>query len=192
MTELMHAAHPRGHDPFFEHAMTCKFGRIGDDRVVADVAIVGDVRIIHHEHAAADLRQHAAALGAAMDGRKFANSIIVADHQTRRFAVILQVLRCRPDRGELENLVARADNGRAFDNSVRPYGGFRSDSYFGTDYSARADRDGRVEFRASVNYGAGMNTAGYGICSCTSIAVISASAAKSDSTRASARIFHNG
>ena len=79
MTELMHPAHARGYDPFLEYTMASQFGRIGDNRVVADIAVMGDMGIIHNQHAIADACEHAAAFSPAMDRREFADAIVVAD-----------------------------------------------------------------------------------------------------------------
>jgi hypothetical protein len=67
---------------------------------------------------AADSRDHPADFGAAMQRRKLANRIIVADFKARRFAAELQVGRRSADRGVGKNPVALPDNRVPFDNAV--------------------------------------------------------------------------
>ena len=47
--------------------------------------------------------------GAAVDGGELAEHVAVADLEARRLALVLLVLRRVADRGELEDLVVRAD-----------------------------------------------------------------------------------
>ena len=160
--------------------------------MVADDAVVSDVDVVHHQHVVADTGEHPAALGAAMDGGELADAVVVADFQARGLAVILEVLRGGADRGELKDPVARADRGVAFDYRVGTDPGRGANPDLRADDRSRSDLDGGVEFGAPIDDGAGMNAAGYGVVSSTSIADNSASAASSPSTRASACIFHSG
>ena len=97
----------------------------------------------------------AAAGGAAVDGDELAEHVAVADHQPRRLAAELQVLRHQADRGEREDLVAVADArcGRrsTADAPIRqsrpirtcaPIDRVRADHRAGADHGARVD-DGR-------------------------------------------------
>jgi len=49
--------------------------------VVADDAVVRDVRVGHHKRVAAEFRDHPAAFGAAVNGRELANHVVVAEFQ---------------------------------------------------------------------------------------------------------------
>jgi hypothetical protein len=160
--------------------------------MVADDAVVRDVHVVHHQHVVADARDHRAALGAAMDGGELADAVVVADFKARGLAVVLEILRCGADRGELKDLVARADRGAALDDRVGadPRGG--ADADLGADDRSRADFDAGIELGAPIDDSGGMDAAGYGVDSSTSIADNSASATRSPSTRASACIFHSG
>ena len=86
--ELMNAAHPGRDHPFVEHAMAGYLSGVGQDRMVADEAVVRDVYIVHHQHVVADAREHPAALGAAVDGGELADAVVVADFQARGLVVI--------------------------------------------------------------------------------------------------------
>ena len=75
-------------------------GGVGHDHAVAEDAIVGDVGLGHQQTVVADLRQHSAAGGAAMDGYKLSNLIAPADARFGRFAFVLQILRRQADRNK--------------------------------------------------------------------------------------------
>src|SRR5713101_4910951 len=64
---------------------------IGEDAVIADEAIMRDVAIGHEVIAAADAGRPGVG-GAAMDGDAFAEDIVVADFQTSRLSLVLQML----------------------------------------------------------------------------------------------------
>ena len=150
--------------------MARELGGVGENAMVADDAVVRDVDVVHHQHVVADARHHPAALGAAMNGGELANPIIVADLQARRLAVILEILRRGADRGELEDLVARADRGVALYHRIGTDFGVGADPHFGTDDRARSDFDAGIEFGAPIDDGGWMDAPGYGSCSSTSIA----------------------
>ena len=58
-------------------------------------------------------RDAAAALGAAMDGDELAEDVALADHEPRRLATVLQVLRRQADRRERKDLGPIADRRRS-------------------------------------------------------------------------------
>src|ERR1700678_871648 len=90
--------------------------RIGHEQVV--VAYVGDTLVVS---------------GAAIHRHGFAKYIAVADFQTGGLPVVLLVLRCIPDGGELIDLVVGADPRRAVDDHMG------SDPGPGADDDIRAD-----------------------------------------------------
>ena len=66
--------------------VTAERRRVAEDGVVADVAIVRDVRVRHEHVVIADLRDPAAARGAAVNGDELAEHVAVADRQPGRLA----------------------------------------------------------------------------------------------------------
>ena len=54
--ELMDAAHSGRDHPFVEHTVAGDFGGVGQDGMVANQAVVGDVHVVHHQHVVADTR----------------------------------------------------------------------------------------------------------------------------------------
>ena len=110
-----------------------------------------DVRAGHEQVVVGDAR-HQLVLGrAAVDRAVLAERVAVADLQARRLAAILQVLRRRTDRGELEDAVLAADRGRALDHDVRPDPGAGADRDAGADDAVRTHLDVRRELRIGRN-----------------------------------------
>ncbi len=80
---------------------------IGENRVAADDAIVGDVGIRHEEITAADPRHAAALRGAAAHRGKFPKTVRVTHHEFRALAAEFQVLRISADGAKrIENVFA--------------------------------------------------------------------------------------
>src|SRR6202022_2844667 len=76
-----HPAH-RAH-MILEHDMARELGRISQDAVVTNDAVVRDMHIVHRENMIADARHHPAAFSAAMNGAELANQVIVANLDDR-------------------------------------------------------------------------------------------------------------
>ena len=94
-------------------------GGIGQDDVVADDAVVGDVGIGHEQIVVADAGNAASPLGAAIDGNTLAKDIVVADHQPSFLPAVAQVLWRVAKGGERKNLVALANGRPAIDHRMR-------------------------------------------------------------------------
>src|SRR4029079_2651939 len=92
-------------------------------------------------------------------GGELAEHVAIADLEARRLALVLEVLRRIADRGELEDLVGRADGGRSVDDRVRPDPGAGADAYTVADHRERTHRDIRREFGTGRNDCAGIDTA---------------------------------
>ena len=74
--------------------MTAQRGAVRQHDIAAHQAVVGDVPVGHQVVAIADARDMAPGDRAAMDGDELAEHVLVADHEPRGFALVLQVLRC--------------------------------------------------------------------------------------------------
>src|SRR6202035_662759 len=85
--------------------------------------------------------------GAAVHRDALANDIAVADFEPGRFPLVLFVLRRIAHRGELENLVVRADSSGSVDDYVRTDQGARSDGDVRSDDAEGADRHARGNIR---------------------------------------------
>jgi hypothetical protein len=76
--------------------------------VIADEAVVSDVRISHDEAVAADSRDSAALSGSAVDGDVLADVVMVTDLEARFLAFGAEVLWGGSGRGEREEAVMAA------------------------------------------------------------------------------------
>src|SRR6516225_243926 len=157
VAELVHAAHTCGHYPFLQPAMASDFRRICDNRVIADLAVVGDMTVIHQQHMVANARYHAAAGGAAMNRGELTDAVVIADFQPRSFTVIFQILGLSADRGKLEDPIAGTNCGLSINHRVGTNHRLRSDPHAGADDRAGTHPHAGVEFRAAVNYSGRMN-----------------------------------
>ena len=87
--------------------------------MVGDDAVVADMRVRHDQIVITDGGFGAILHGAAMNGDTLANHIVIADHQSSRLALVLQVRRIFAYRGELIDAIVPTDTGRPFDDHVR-------------------------------------------------------------------------
>src|SRR5688572_28793532 len=128
-------------------------GVVREDRVVAHDTVVRDVTVGHDPVVAAD-RRHAGILDrAAIQRAVLADRVAVADDELRALAVVLLVLRIVADRGELEDVVVDADDGRTFDDGMRLDASAAADLDVGSDDRVRADVDARVDLRGRIDDG---------------------------------------
>src|SRR6202044_1450565 len=75
---------------------------VGEDHLVADPAVVRDVGIRHEQAVRTDARDAMTLGRTAVHGAELAKHIALADDELRRLALVLLVLRRRPQGGELE------------------------------------------------------------------------------------------
>ena len=105
--------------------MAAEHGAVGEGDVVADVAVVADMRIGHQEAAVADGGDFAVILGAGADGHAFADLAVAADRQPRGAAAISGRLRRGAERGKRIDhglLADRRDAGK-IDVRQQPHAG---------------------------------------------------------------------
>src|SRR5205085_10576718 len=91
---------------------------VGHDDAVADQAIVRDVRLRHEEAIVARLRQHPAALRAAMVGDELADMIAPADARLGWLALVFHILRRAADGDAGKHVGLVADPRAAVNNAV--------------------------------------------------------------------------
>jgi hypothetical protein len=77
--ELMHGAQAAEYGVVTDADMTGQCGVVDQDDMIADTAIVGNVRADHEETVGADLCQHAAAFGARADRHILSDQRLGAD-----------------------------------------------------------------------------------------------------------------
>ncbi len=86
---------------------------------IADMTIMRDVRLRHNQTIVANLREHSAALRAAMNSDKFAYRTAPPDACFGRLAAVFQVLRCKADRNERIDMRVVANMRATINDAVR-------------------------------------------------------------------------
>ena len=132
-------------------------GRIGQDDVIAQDAVVSDVRRDHQKVMVSDFCMSASASGPAMDADELAKNVVGSDRKKCLFAAEFEILRLKSDSSEWKEMIVLPDGGRPFDNHVRvksasiadsdaiPNSAVWSDDNIGADFSFGADDGGRVD-----------------------------------------------
>src|SRR5215475_2034593 len=160
--ELMDGGGAAKDDPIAQHDVTAKYSVVGQDHVIANVAIVPDMSTDHEEAAVAHMREPAAIFGAGVHGDMLANVTAGADLEPRRSAAILDRLRRRAERRERIDLGARSDAGMAGHVNMSDQGAsladhnIRADHAIGTDCHLRPDRRSLSDAGGRINRGHGI------------------------------------
>src|SRR5262249_7615163 len=115
-------------------------GAVGKDGVVADAAVMAHVRTRHEEVVAADARRPGMGR-AAVNGDVFPKDVVVANLQTGRFPVVLEVLGPFAEHGTAVNAVVTPHCQRSAQGRPRPDDAARSDPLGPFDDGERADLD---------------------------------------------------
>ena len=122
---------------------------VGDDDVVAQLAIVGDVAAGHEEVAVADAGDALFLFRGAVDRHALADDVVVADDHLRVGAAVADVLRLAADDDARVDVVAAADGDVAHQGDVVFQPRSAADPHLGTDDAERADLDVVVDFSAA-------------------------------------------
>ena len=97
VNKMVHRTKRAHRRPLFDDDMASQSCGVGQDDVVADYAVVGNVGVGHDQRMIADAGQASALSGAAIDGDELAYGVVVADFEARWFVLIAQVLRDQSD-----------------------------------------------------------------------------------------------
>ena len=133
------------HDAVVDLDVAAQGGRVDQDDLVPDPAVVGDVGVGHEIAVVADPGQAAALDRPPVDGDEFAEDVPVADPDPGLLALVADVLGLGPDRGERGEPVVGADLGPAADEDVGLEDRVRADRDILADDAARADPDALVQ-----------------------------------------------
>ena len=96
--ELMNCRQPADNRPLFDRYVTPHLDRVGNNNIVADCAIVGNMNVRHQQTIAADSRFHVFSCPA-IERAKFPDCCSVADLERCFFVLEFQILRkCRDNR----------------------------------------------------------------------------------------------
>ena len=127
--------------------------------MIADHAVVADVRVRHDQVVAADA-SHAAALDrAAMHGAEFAKLVRVAHLKPHALAGVCQVLRIAADNGKRMHMIVPAERGGSRDHGVRFEDAAFAEFDIVADDREGPDSDSAADFRGFGNDCPGINVA---------------------------------
>src|SRR4029077_11304764 len=160
--ELVHQGGGAEDHPVFHDDVTGKLGAVGEDRLVADLAVVREVDVGHDPVFVADARDAGVLHRAAVDRHVLADGVVVADLDAGGLALVFLVLRRRANGGEVEDAVAPPDAHAAVDHHVGADPAALPDLGVRADDRVRADLDVVREPRARVHQRARMDAAGHG------------------------------
>ena len=170
--ELVDRRHTTDNGKVFHFDVACQRSVIGENTVIADHAVMRDVRIDHQQVIVTHTGDPGILHSAAVNGDAFADHIAIADFGSRRFTVIFLILIGFADRRELINLVIASDTGMAVHHHVGfQYGAF-ADFYISANHTKRADLHTRTDYcpcfydRRRMNEGRFMNH-GLHLSTCT-------------------------
>ena len=150
--ELMHEAVAGNERAVMHRHMAAEQRAVRDDDVVAQLAIVADMAIRHQKIVRADDR-FPVRFGRAMHRDVFAENIVVADAQPRRFALVFQILRRVADDAAGVKLIVRADFCFARQINMRPDNAMRAKFHARVNHGIRPDLDRRVQLRFRMDDG---------------------------------------
>src|SRR6266571_5301624 len=95
--KMVHRTKRAHRSPFFDDYVASQSCGVGQDDVVADLAVMGNVGVGHDQRMAPNARDSAALGGAAIKRGKLAHDIVVADFEAGRLSFVTNVLRSHPD-----------------------------------------------------------------------------------------------
>jgi hypothetical protein len=155
--EVMNGAQGSDGCPVFYRDMSAQRGPVCHDDVAADLTIMGDVGVGHDEVVVADASARSTLDGAAVDGDKLANHVVIANFESRRLAGVGNILRRQSDGGEREEVVVVANFRGAFDHHVRREMAALAQFHLGSNDAVRPNGARRVDFAFSVDDRRGMD-----------------------------------
>ena len=99
--------------PVLDRDVAGELHGVGEDDVVADAAVVGDVRVGHEQAVARRCASSRPRSLARFSGHVLADHRVLADLEVRRLAAVLEVLRRAAQHGAVVDVRSRAERGPA-------------------------------------------------------------------------------
>ena len=124
--------------------------------VVAQLAVVRHVRVLHEESVRTDHRRFLHLVGS-VHRAVFAKHVVVADAQAGRLVPVFQILRRAADHAAGVKLVARADGGLPGQMNMRPDPTMRPHHHILLDDGVGTDDHGGVQLRFRVDDSRGVD-----------------------------------
>ena len=143
--KVMHRAQRSHRRPVFYYHVPSERRRVGHDYVIADLAIVRNVRIGHDQVVAAHASHASALCRGAVNGDVLADHVVIANLQSSGFALVGNVLRGKADRTKRIELIIRTDFRRPFKRNVRAEVTTFAEFDIGANRAVRADIAGGRE-----------------------------------------------
>jgi hypothetical protein len=153
----MHRAKRADNSPLFDRDMSRQRGCVHQHGMIANHAVVPDMRVGHDEDVAADACDASALGGAARDGDVLTDDVVIADLETRWFAPIRNVLRVHAQRGKGKYLVVFAETAGAAYHNVGYKFAVLTQFDAGVHDAVRPDAAGLRNFRGWVDNRCRMN-----------------------------------
>lgn len=157
--ELVNSGQASDHGEVFHNDVTSQCGGVGQDDLVAQSDVVGDVAIGQKEIVRTDGGCFSVA-GRAVDGHGFADDVSISDASASEAAFPFAVLRAEADAAEGKELVVVADDGVAVHNDVGKQTATVAQNHVFSNNAVRADLAVFADAGAFVNDCAGMNHGG--------------------------------
>ncbi len=130
---------------------------VGKNRVAPHYAVVSNVHIGHEQIIAANSRQPAAGLGAAMQVRPFAQDIVIANLKPGFFAMKFLICGVFTDRTKLENSIVLANLCVGANHDMGVNNRTRTNLHIGAYDSPGPYRYIGIYFSFRINPGTGIN-----------------------------------
>jgi len=115
----MYSSEPTDDHIVFDYDMTSQGSTVSNDIMITQHTIVSDVTIHHQKVAIADPGDHAPSGRPRIERNELSNGVVVADDKLARLSFVLQILRHRTYRSELEYNISFAEGGPSLDHDVR-------------------------------------------------------------------------
>src|SRR6201987_279375 len=155
--KMMHRTQCPHLRPVFHDHMPTQSGGIRQENVIADAAVVRDMRVGHHQHVASDFGQPAALYRSPVDRNELPNLVVIADLQTSRLSCVTQILWGKADGRERKESVHGTDCRRPLYCYMREKLATFADLDIRTNNAIRTDLAAWMNLRGRINDGSGVN-----------------------------------
>ena len=159
--ELVDSAESPDHRVIAHHNVACQGAVVGENHMITDDAVMGDVGVGEEISITADTG-HASRGGGAVNGREFAKSVVGPDLQMSRFGLVFEILRTLTDRAERVKLVAVADHRWAGNHHMTMESASLAERHVGPDDAVGTDERCLADVGRRINDRRGMNP-GHGV-----------------------------
>ncbi len=163
--EVVNRCGPRECDMVVDVDMAAHQHGVGRDDVIADSAIVGDVRAGHEESVAADDRDTFFLFTGAIDGHRFAKDVLVSNVDSRVTSLVTQILRGRADHDSRIEVIVFADRRMTDDGDIVIEASSAADLDVRPHDTERADVNVLGDLRARIDCGSWINMSRHGVSS---------------------------